>query len=658
MIVEVLLKRLFQVVVDATKSDFELRPDEMPGGKDRNSVDFGDTSNDNIPTNRRLSKSLGRAPSNRSLGSIKLPGSVPESIRFLHNHFSKTIDGPYTFDQLRTLDQLKTLIERLRVIDESYLIFALLWCKLQFFVTAQGDERSTDYSRGWACEIAAMRLLRKYEGKELLHVLTTDFRAFTGQEEPTRAVTTLLGSRGIWTVDTESEAETEALLPRNQRIGANSFTALEVAIIAEAKHFTSSHIVQDVLWEIWNGDIIYWRDVTSDTCKQATYYDAQEGGFWNFARLRVPRYCFFIESLNFAVLLPLYLVVVCNRQYESLGWVEIVLAVWFGGFAYQEWDQFRESGQLAFYTADPWNFFDLGMIAIYISWLLLRIVGIAKGNVEVIGYSYDILAMLALFLVPRIFRFLSLTPYFGILLPCLRRMGTDFVKFMVLVLTVTVGFMITFCIIGRDSFTVDQMAWMLVKIFFGSSYVGFDNMKQIHPILGPPLMLVFITFTNILLVTALISVLSNTFAKVMSNAREEYLFLFATTCLQSVKSDHMVILVGLHKYASELIEVEPAVQFTGPFGGPAIETIPSLESPVSETSKDCDPQSDACTICICTFRIRATVPWQQVSREPTCISSEDQTRNAHRVPGQLQGSGCSRLAYGDWSRSYIWFFCE
>jgi hypothetical protein len=58
------------------------------------------------------------------------------------------------------------------------------------------------------------------------------------------------------------------------------------------------------------------------------------------------------------------------------------------------------------------------------------------------------------------------------------------------------------------------MSWMLVKIFFGSSYIGFDAMREISPHLGPPLMLIFVALTNILLITSLISLLSNSLEKV------------------------------------------------------------------------------------------------------------------------------------------------
>jgi hypothetical protein len=104
---------------------------------------------------------------------------------------------------------------------------------------------------------------------------------------------------------------------------------------------------------------------------------------------------------------------------------------------------------------------------------------------------------------------LSLNSYFGTLLPCLTAMTKgmslffvqiwatanvyeDFIKFLSLVAILYCGFLSTFCLLGRGQFTSRQMALILTKVFFGSSYLGFDISEKISPYLGLPLMLVFI----------------------------------------------------------------------------------------------------------------------------------------------------------------------
>ena len=47
-------------------------------------------------------------------------------------------------------------------------------------------------------------------------------------------------------------------------------------------------------------------------------------------------------------------------------------------------------------------------------------------------------------MIPRIFSILSLSPYWGTLIPCLKEMGKDFIKFMILIIIIYVGFLTTF----------------------------------------------------------------------------------------------------------------------------------------------------------------------------------------------------------------------
>jgi len=101
---------------------------------------------------------------------------------------------------------------------------------------------------------------------------------------------------------------------------------------------------------------------------------------------------------------------------------------------------------------------------------------------RIIDYSFDVLSLEALFMVPRCFSMLSLSPYFGTLIPCLKEMGKDFARFMVLVIVIYLGFLTTFSLIGRDVYSLPHMTMILTKIFFGSSYVGFDIMDDIDPV--------------------------------------------------------------------------------------------------------------------------------------------------------------------------------
>jgi hypothetical protein len=153
--------------------------------------------------------------------------------------------------------------------------------------------------------------------------------------------------------------------------------------------------------------------------------------------------------------------------------------------------------------------------------------------------AFDILSLEALFMIPRICSILSLSPYWGTLIPCLKEMGKDFVKFMVLVVIVYFGFLTTFSLVGRKTFSVGHMTNILTKIFFGSSYVGFDVMHEIDPVFGPPLMIIFITLSSILLTGSLTGILSNSFSRVITHAKEEYLYVYSVYVLEASTSNRL-----------------------------------------------------------------------------------------------------------------------
>jgi hypothetical protein len=90
--------------------------------------------------------------------------------------------------------------------------------------------------------------------------------------------------------------------------------------------------------------------------------------------------------------------------------------------------------------------------------------------------------------------------------------------------------------LGRQSYTPREISWYLVYVFFGSSYLGLDIATDISETLGPPLMIIFICMTNILLITSLISLLSNTLDKVMDHSREQYLFQYSVFVLEASAS--------------------------------------------------------------------------------------------------------------------------
>ncbi|CAN6669889.1 hypothetical protein TRVA0_042S00606 [Trichomonascus vanleenenianus] len=310
-------------------------------------------------------------------------------------------------------------------------------------------------------------------------------------------------------------------------------SALEIAVVHRMGKFLCSPAVESILNRIWNGRIAYWNDM--DTLAKKSAHINKDRGLGNmFVRLRVPQYRAFFMMLNYAILLLLFYTFLFRPVEGSL--VETCLHVWFLGIVVDEIMQVRQASSLGHYAIDYWSIFDLTIIAVYLAFLCLRVAGMVLGRSDLTQMSFDVLSLEALMLVPRLFSFLSIYPYFGTLLPCLKELTKEFIKFSSLILIIYLGFFTTFSFLGRDSFTINRMFWLLISVFFGSSYAGFEASSIISPTFGPSLMLIFVTLTNILLVTVLVSILSNKFSVMMLRAREEYVLLFASTVVESIST--------------------------------------------------------------------------------------------------------------------------
>lgn len=214
---------------------------------------------------------------------------------------------------------------------------------------------------------------------------------------------------------------------------------------------------------------------------------------------------------------------------------EIILYVWFAAFSYNELDEFLDTKSM-FYAVDLWTTCDIVIIVIGVAFFLARAIGLYQESPQIIDTAFDILSLEALFTIPRILSFMTLHPYYGTLLPCLEEMAKDFVNFMSLVVVLYISFLATFIPLSHGTFGVTEMGWFLVRVFFGGSSLGFEIMRDINPKFGPPLMVIFICMTHIFLITTLLSIQRNAYARVIANAREEYLYVYSVYVLETSTS--------------------------------------------------------------------------------------------------------------------------
>ncbi|KAM0669434.1 hypothetical protein ACQRIT_004572 [Beauveria bassiana] len=495
-------------------------------------------------------------------------------IKKLSIYFDSAIELPSTFEQLRTTPAgacLRDLANHLAETCQNPLIVNALLA-LKWHYDNERQDQTLSEARASACEIVAWRFLALLSDTDAMRFCLCEIPDSRAPRRPSR------DGRGR---DEEAQqrqpaTETAPLLPRRRRLAKTSpngmrlrppggssrqslclddamtpaggagdadpavtfrtLNGLEMAVVSGAKRFLGRSVVQRIVAGIWHGDIIFWDTLSVRATKRPCLYDPAKTDL--YSRLRVPKYLKTFEAFFFLIFLYLYYTVLIQRVIESVTATEAVLWVWIAAFCYDEFSEWLDAGSV-FYVTDIWNVCDLIMMLLGCVFAVLRITGVIRQSTALNNTAFDILALEALFLVPRMCSLLSLNPSWGILIPCLKEMTMDFIKFMVIILIIYCGFLTTFSLLGRDHFTLVQMAGVLGKIFFGSSYVGFDIMHDIDPYFGPPLMIVFITMSTFLLMGSLAGLLANSFARVMDAAHVEYVYVYSVYVLEASTSNRL-----------------------------------------------------------------------------------------------------------------------
>ncbi|KAF3003640.1 hypothetical protein E8E13_007883 [Curvularia kusanoi] len=500
--------------------------------------------------------------------------SFADLVDKLSQYFDRTIKLPHSFEDYRTSQHgrnLYPLINHLsNQVHHPALVSALLALKGHFSALEEtSDEPGIQQARGFACEFVAWQFLNSLTDRDVIDFLLLEIPSAPSPDTES-ASNGVSRSRQNGHSTAQSD-EREPLLREangdyfgtrsddaaNPRFGAlkgqcENLSALEIAAVSGAKKFLSQRPVQKVINGLWRGDIVFWETLSVNSIKRPRKYNHKQAD--PFSRLRVPRYLKIFETVFFAIFLILYYAVLVRRETEQVTIPEVLLYLWIASFAYDEFAEWTDAGQTSFYASDFWWTWDISIVVVGMAFCVLRILSFATGDKDTIELAYDVLGLEALFLVPRIFSLLSLNPYFGTLIPCLKEMTKDFVKFLSLVLILYLGFLTTFVMLARDKFKPQEMSWILIKVFFGSSYLGFDVAQDISPFFGPPVMLIFIILTNILLITSLISLLSNSLSKILEHARDEYLFIYSVYVLEASSSNRLTYFLPPLRRAANLAE--------------------------------------------------------------------------------------------------------
>ena len=180
--------------------------------------------------------------------------------------------------------------------------------------------------------------------------------------------------------------------------------------------------------------------------------------------------------------------------------------------------------------------------------LCLRIYGIVlvdTGKHKMANMAYDVLAADAILLFPRLFSVLDHYRYFSQLLIAFRMMATDLIAIFVLIIISCSGFFVALTLsFGNEGIdTPGSVAYALLQILMGFTPAAWDRWNGYNA-LGKGILTLFLFICHFLVVTILITVLTNSFMAIVQNANEEHQFVFAVNVISMIKSDSLFAYVA------------------------------------------------------------------------------------------------------------------
>ena len=307
----------------------------------------------------------------------------------------KAIDAAYSWEQIRTSvvgQSLRPLISSLCDDCHHPAIVAALLASRYLYGSNDSDDTGLSESRALACEYVAWQFLTFLSEKELIEYLTWELPAYpdnkTSSSTPRRngdlchsasstdESTPLLHSLSAnpdglepsrrATFDTADGAEDEMhdTAPETEDALAMSLSgmnALEIAAVADAKHFLAQRPVQKLVDDIWEGDVIFWESLSVHAVKRARVYNKRVAD--PFVRLRVPKYQKTAQVAFFIAFLLLYYTVLLARNPTHVNAPEFFLYIWIAAYAYDEFGEIKDAG-LKFYRTDFWSLWDVAIILI------------------------------------------------------------------------------------------------------------------------------------------------------------------------------------------------------------------------------------------------------------------------------------------------------
>ncbi|KAJ2877451.1 hypothetical protein FB639_003748, partial [Coemansia asiatica] len=363
---------------------------------------------------------------------------------------------------------------------------------------------------------------------------------------------------------------------------------LEVAIRSEAKKFTALKPVAEVVQLLWNGSL-HWKgfscvslpstlssgalllkQTTADVSSSSMQSNAEclplvqkssdsalneyglpfrDDSCWPrwvclmerwlasaLEPLRIPMVENTLIMIHAFFFLTLYTIVSFHRQ-SSLNIEEVILHICALAYIADEIRQCMENG-LVVYLKSVWNILDVTIYGIFAAFFCLRVRSLYTGLSEDHDKAFDVLAINASMLWPRLFAVLDQFEFCGTVIIQVRRVISGTSLFFALLVVLTAGFFHSFFALSqRHNELGAKSIWgLMARIFFGSALVGWDQADLFGPYVGYLVMSMYITVSMLILYNILIGVINQCMVEISQNSAQEFRFAYTMRVVEYVSA--------------------------------------------------------------------------------------------------------------------------
>mmetsp|Transcript_19499 Transcript_19499/g.32463 ORF Transcript_19499/g.32463 Transcript_19499/m.32463 type:complete len:1284 (-) Transcript_19499:297-4148(-) len=352
-----------------------------------------------------------------------------------------------------------------------------------------------------------------------------------------------------------SSTGTDKLLPQ---------TPPEIAkkLSVEAGKFFAYPAVQDMLNAKWLGGV---TGAEADKNLIVKIFQAPFSSPFSFFSdpncfFGTPRGKFWTEFAFYLCFLGFFTLALQRRSFYPTE-TELFLAVLVAGFMVEEMAQIFEDGWE--YFKSPWNWIDILVECIFVSFFSLRIIGYATANKALAVPAFRLLSYNAIFLWIRLLNICNLHPQLGPLLTIIKLALADIYLFAFILIVIMIGFSQTMFASNRQESFLGCL-YLLFRSMMGD--LDFTQIGELIPVWGPILAGLFLVISSILILNLLIARFSSTYEQISSVADYEFYLSKAQTYLSYAED---------RQYMPPPFNLIPSI-FRAPFLQPVAQAVAHL----------------------------------------------------------------------------------